>query len=203
MNTYTDASFFCAIYGIQKYLVIVSSVNVPKGLVMNGLKPIFNPDMTFFRVVINKIQNIVSNTIGTSANRNSYHIFIRQSLFITRPERFYVCIRIGKGLEICDKFFRTASLFMKCLALLDLLFYGNMCFLNIRTKAFVDTIRASAHPNTPITIGTGKTGVKRDFVHFIRELFFQIFTKREKPVLYKIWLLLKWQYTLHEINLTR
>src|SRR3989339_430740 len=172
MNTYSDASFFCALYGIQKYLVIVPSIDALKGFIMNGLKPIFDPDVIFFCVAINKIQNIVSNTIGTSANRNSYHIFIRQSLFITRPERFYVCIRIGKGLEICDKFFRTASLFMKCLPSFDLFPYRNLSFFDVGTKTLVNTIGTPTHSDAPIAIGTGKTSVKRDFVHFIRELFF-------------------------------
>jgi hypothetical protein len=136
-----------------------------KGPVMGGLKAIFHPYQILLLIGGKKGQDIVTDAIRPGADSQTNNVFIEKGFLISLLENRNGRIRVGKGLEIGNKFPGPIPPAQKGFSLPDLLGNGHTLPESACPGAIGITVDTTPRRFRAVPVRTGKTGIYRYLLH--------------------------------------
>ncbi len=158
----------------QEGMVVVAAMDEIQGAVMDALQTKLQPEIGGAMVAFQQIQDFLTQTVGTGADRQAQDIRHGQGLVETGPELRHRGAGVGVGLEIGQK--TTGPVFADhdLLAVLDLVADGGAAFDAGRARALGAAEDAAGQVAGAAPVGAGKPGVNGDFMNPSTEKFFKM-----------------------------
>ena len=162
-----DASIGTSLDCGKAILNRVPTIDALKSLVVEGFDAQFERDEKSFVLKICQIlQDIIFDAIGTCANDEPDNIFDRKSLLVTMAQQVQRSIGVGIGLEIGQILHIRILARKEALPCFELFADAGRAATVGRIERISTTEGASSRPNVSITIGTGESTIKHEFLEF-------------------------------------
>jgi hypothetical protein len=118
-------------------------------------------------------QQIIGHAVGTCTDNQPHHSVYRQCLFIFPLQGLQFSVRIGVSLKICQILHFGIFMRKETLSFFQLQGYRLLGTAVVGIESLVIAVGTAAVPLAPVTVGTGKPGIQRNFLYLIRKITFQ------------------------------
>ena len=118
-------------------------------------------------------EQVVRHTVRAGTDNQPHHIVYGQCLFVLSLQGFQFSVRVGISLKVCQIPHFRVFVGKETLTFFQLQAYRLFRTAIVGIKSLVITVGTAAISLVPVTVGTGKPGILRDFLYLIRKITFQ------------------------------